>query len=79
MRAKFIMEIDHIIPRCAGGSNHFFNLVGACRGCNNRRSLLYLKFHKVLVVLGQESPAELLARYHSQNTTKQNNGGYDVP
>lgn len=28
------MEIDHVIPRSAGGSNDPSNLVAACRDCN---------------------------------------------
>ena len=67
------MEIDHIIPRCAGGSNHFSNLVGSCKNCNIKRSMLYLKFHKQLIIIGQESPADLLRRYNSQNSTTENN------
>lgn len=29
---------DHIIPRSAGGSNHWSNVSGACAYCNHRRS-----------------------------------------
>ena len=72
-RASSYMEIDHIIPRCAGGSNHFSNLVGACKQCNVKRSSLYLKYIHFFTILGQESPAELLGRYHSQNSTTENN------
>ena len=68
-----IMEIDHIIPRCAGGSNHFSNLVGSCKGCNVKRSHLYLKYVTKLIILDQESPVSLLKRYNSQQTTRENN------
>lgn len=29
--------LDHVIPRSAGGSNRYWNLITACRGCNSRR------------------------------------------
>jgi len=30
-------SIDHVKPRSKGGSNHFSNLLMACRGCNSSR------------------------------------------
>jgi 5-methylcytosine-specific restriction endonuclease McrA len=29
--------VDHVVPRSNGGSNHFRNLVSACRSCNGRK------------------------------------------
>lgn len=29
------MSLDHVIPRCQGGSHHISNLVAACKGCNS--------------------------------------------
>lgn len=31
------VTLDHITPRCQGGSNEATNLVTACRSCNSRR------------------------------------------
>lgn len=36
-------EIDHIIPRSNGGTNSTYNLVAACRACNQMKSNLSLK------------------------------------
>ena len=36
-------EIDHVIPRANGGTNSTYNLVAACRGCNEKKSNLTLK------------------------------------
>ena len=30
-------HIDHIIPKCKGGSNHLFNLNPSCRYCNLKK------------------------------------------
>lgn len=27
-------EIDHLIPRCQGGTDHFVNLTISCKSCN---------------------------------------------
>lgn len=29
--------VDHVVTRADGGSDHWDNLVGACRACNNER------------------------------------------
>lgn len=34
-RKKRSATIDHVIPRCRGGTNHPLNLVLCCRGCND--------------------------------------------
>lgn len=31
------VTLDHLVPRCEGGSNHESNLVTACRSCNCSR------------------------------------------
>ena len=33
-----MFTVDHIMPLCAKGSNHWRNLVGACGACNNDRN-----------------------------------------
>jgi 5-methylcytosine-specific restriction endonuclease McrA len=29
--------VDHILPRCRGGGDNWFNLVAACQSCNGRK------------------------------------------
>lgn len=36
-------EIDHVVPKSSGGSNSTYNLVAACRACNEKKSNLSLK------------------------------------
>ena len=36
-------EIDHIVPRAKGGTNSTYNLVAACKSCNQMKSNLSLK------------------------------------
>lgn len=36
-------EIDHVIPRSNGGTNSTYNLVAACRSCNEKKSNLTLR------------------------------------
>lgn len=36
-------EIDHVIPRSNGGTDSTYNLVAACRSCNEKKSNLSLK------------------------------------
>ena len=36
-------EIDHVIPRSNGGTNSTYNLVAACRSCNEKKLNLSLK------------------------------------
>lgn len=31
------VTLDHLVPRCEGGSNHETNLVTACKSCNSAR------------------------------------------
>lgn len=31
------ITIDHLIPKCQGGGNSFFNCVVACHTCNNKK------------------------------------------
>lgn len=33
-----VPTVDHVIPRCQGGSDELHNLVVACRGCNSKKS-----------------------------------------
>lgn len=35
---KALLQIDHVVPRCDGGSDRPDNLVPACSGCNAARS-----------------------------------------
>jgi len=30
-------EVDHVLPKCQGGTDDATNLVMACRACNNRK------------------------------------------
>jgi 5-methylcytosine-specific restriction endonuclease McrA len=32
------LTIDHLIPRCNGGSNHVDNLIVACKQCNTKKN-----------------------------------------
>lgn len=32
------LSLDHLKPRCKGGTHYQFNLVTACQSCNSRRS-----------------------------------------
>ena len=36
-------EVDHVVPRSNGGTNSTYNLVAACRSCNEKKSNLTLK------------------------------------
>jgi 5-methylcytosine-specific restriction endonuclease McrA len=29
--------VDHVLPRCRGGGDNWFNLVAACQSCNGRK------------------------------------------
>lgn len=33
-----LLEVDHLVPRSRGGSDHECNLVTACKTCNRRKS-----------------------------------------
>lgn len=56
-------EIDHIIPRCAGGSNDVSNLCASCQNCNRTRGTLYMAGVRSFIIIGQESPTSILDRY----------------
>jgi hypothetical protein len=64
-------EIDHIIPRCAGGSNDPSNLVVACQACNRIRGTLYMRGAKFFVIIGQETPIAILDRYKLRYSSNQ--------
>lgn len=34
------LTLEHILPQCAGGSNHFSNLTFLCEKCNNYKSII---------------------------------------
>jgi hypothetical protein len=36
-RYKTDMEVDHVLPLSRGGSNHLWNIVPACKGCNSSK------------------------------------------
>ncbi|MDT8306275.1 MAG: HNH endonuclease [Anaerolineae bacterium] len=36
-RKSYHLTIDHVVPRHAGGSHSWTNLVAACSGCNRRK------------------------------------------
>lgn len=40
-RYKDYPELDHIVPRSAGGSNEESNLILLCNSCNNKKSDLF--------------------------------------
>ena len=45
MLDKYTITIDHLIPRCLGGSDELNNLVAACKSCNNAKdNMLPLNF-----------------------------------
>lgn len=56
-------EIDHIIPRCAGGSNSPTNLVAACQECNRIRGFLFMRSVSFFNIIGQEPQSAILQRY----------------
>jgi 5-methylcytosine-specific restriction endonuclease McrA len=35
--AEYPLEVDHIIPRCRGGTHEWANLQVLCRTCNRRK------------------------------------------
>lgn len=35
---RFYLQVDHVVPRAAGGKTHPANLVTACSSCNLRKS-----------------------------------------
>ena len=37
-RTNGVLDVDHVIPRCRGGSNDPSNLVPACKRCNSRKN-----------------------------------------
>lgn len=37
MHPRNLATVDHIIPRCFGGSDHYLNLFVMCVTCNNKR------------------------------------------
>ncbi len=46
------MQVDHILPKCAGGANHIGNLMPSCRRCNHyKRSLTVSEFRKLMATL----------------------------
>jgi len=48
--------VDHLVPRCDGGSNHDENLVAACTSCNSRRGA-QLAAERQAARRGQPPPA----------------------
>jgi 5-methylcytosine-specific restriction endonuclease McrA len=50
-----LTNIDHVIPRIAGGEDAFTNVVGACRCCNSGKAAAPL-LHRLLD-LRSERPA----------------------
>lgn len=39
--------VDHVIPLCRGGTNHWMNLIGSCYRCNAGRELRWNKIHVI--------------------------------
>lgn len=35
--SPFFATLDHIVPKSAGGEDHFYNLVVCCRDCNTAK------------------------------------------
>lgn len=64
-------EIDHIIPRCAGGNNEPGNLCVACQTCNRIRGTLFMRGTKFFNIIGQESPLSILERYKKRYSSNQ--------
>src|ERR1700748_1916101 len=73
-RRRSNAELDHIIPRCAGGENVRENLCCSCTECNRQRSFFYMAGVGKLDIIGQQKQKELLdlykRRYSSNHKTK---------
>lgn len=66
-----VAELDHIIPRCAGGNNEISNLVMACQRCNRIRGTLFMRGVRYFIIIGQESPQSILNRYKQHYSSNQ--------
>lgn len=42
--------VDHVIALCAGGTNHWKNLVGSCHECNNRRGCEWSRNYQLIEI-----------------------------
>lgn len=57
------VTIDHIIPRCDGGTYRIDNIVGACWACNNARgSAPYMEFLERVLANGRPNNAPNMRR-----------------
>ena len=45
---KFLATIDHVVPKCEGGTDHEDNLKVACFPCNQRKSNLSIEKYMVV-------------------------------
>ncbi len=43
MRDREMATLEHVKPQSEGGTDHWFNIVMACKGCNNRRGSMHWK------------------------------------
>ena len=50
------LTIDHIVPRCRGGQNHWTNTVTACKPCNTRKGSKSLEQSKMKLLYVPYAP-----------------------
>ena len=59
--------LEHVIPKSAGGSAEWDNLVAACRLCNNARGAMYARrFLQMVIWKGRERAAAWANRKRGQ-------------
>ena len=74
---RVFWTIDHIVPRCRGGSNARANLITACHGCNSRR-----RQTPIGRFVGTETLVRLVRDYPRVSATilqEMKHDGYELP
>lgn len=60
---RAIATVDHVIPRCKGGSNDIRNLVTSCMACNRQRGgMSFVAMALQVAARNGESKADVLYR-----------------
>ncbi|MBS0470851.1 MAG: HNH endonuclease [Proteobacteria bacterium] len=64
--------IEHIIPRCAGGTMALHNVVAACQGCNRARGVMLAHSYRDLVRRrGREKAQDLARRWNMRHARRE--------